>query len=254
MYGGSVARWFSRAARLVFACGAFSEVYEATSEIFLYPQKIRFFHVGEYGRKCRHHVDLEFFDCEYGCRVGRPHYHACLFNCGFDDLEIHSYNQYGEPYFTSSTLASIWKYGFVDVSELNYATASYGARYCLKKIGGLHADDHYAMVDDYGVMYWLQPEYATMSRRPGIGYDWFKKYKNDVFPRGEVYCPGKEPVRKVPRYYDELYKESNPLGFEEVKAARLKHLRENADEYSIERLEDKYKVKRAQIRSLKRVL
>ena len=25
-------------------------------------------------------------------------------------------------------------------------------------------------------------EYCTMSRKPGIGYDWFKKYKTDVFP------------------------------------------------------------------------
>ena len=55
---------------------------------FFPDQKVRYFYAGEYGRKCKHGIDLELVKCPL-CSVGRPHYHVCLFNCSFPDLEAY---------------------------------------------------------------------------------------------------------------------------------------------------------------------
>mgnify|MGYP006902734804 CR=1 FL=1 len=109
------------------------------------PQKIRFFYVGEYGRKCKHGIDLESVNCPL-CFVGRPHFHACLFNLSFDDLEAYQ-SDGGVMRYTSPTLEKIWGYGFVDVGELNFASASYVAGYVLKKVKGIKQPDHYMTVE-----------------------------------------------------------------------------------------------------------
>lgn len=212
-----------------------------------YPQQIRFFHVGEYGRKCKHGIDLERVKCPL-CFVGRPHYHACLFNCTFPDLVSYASDD-GVLRYTSPMLEDIWKYGFVDVGDLNYASAAYGARYILKKITGDRAHDHYMTYDEYGVITFLQPEYTTMSRKPGIGKKWFDRYKDDVFPSDETPVPGFGVVKKVPRYYEEIWREERPLSYEEIKAVRKKFKEEHEDEYTPDRLMAKYKVKVASLKN-----
>ena len=217
-----------------------------------YPQKIRFFHVGEYGRRCKHGIDLTVVRCPL-CFVGRPHYHACLFNVSFPDLQSYASDD-GVLRYTSPMLESIWKYGFVDVGDLNYASAAYGARYILKKITGSRAGDHYMSYDMNGEITFLRPEYTTMSRRPGIGYDWFQKYKSDVFPSDEVPVPGFGVIKKVPRYYEEIFKEERPLSLEEIKATRRRFKEEHEDDYTPQRLMDRYEVKKASLEFKKRVL
>lgn len=217
-----------------------------------YGQKIRFFHCGEYGNRCKHGLDLELVGCPL-CQVGRPHYHACLFNVSFDDLEVYTQSG-GEPRYTSQKLADIWKFGFVDVGELNFESAAYVARYILKKVTGHKADDHYMQCDLDGEVTFVSPEYVTMSRRPGVGKRWFDKYKSDVFPSDEVPVPGVGVLKSVPRYYEELFKIEDPLSLEEIKAVRQEFLRTHSDEFSPARLMDKYKVKKAQFGMLKRTI
>lgn len=219
---------------------------------FFSPRKIRFYHCGEYGRVCRHGFDLDRMSCPV-CKLGRPHYHACLFNCSFSDLESYG-SRNGELRFTSPTLERIWKYGFVDVGELNFESAAYVARYILKKVTGPIADDHYLSFMDDGTGVFLQPEYTTMSRRPGIGKRWFEKYRDDVFPSDEIPVPGSGVFKKVPRYYEELFGIAHPLSLEEIKEVRKKFREEHKDEYTPQRLMDKYKVKQAQVDLLKRNL
>lgn len=217
-----------------------------------FPQRIRFFHCGEYGNICKHNIDLRVVKCPM-CNVGRPHYHAILFNCSFDDLEVSGTNL-DEPRFTSPTLEKIWKYGFVDVGEVNFESAAYVARYVLKKVNGEAADSHYMQCDMDGVVTFVEPEYCTMSRKPGIGRDWYERYKDDVFPSDEVPVPGSGVFKKVPRYYEEILKHEDALTLEEIKAMRQKFMEENSDEYTPERLMDKYKVKKAQVNLLRRSL
>ena len=216
------------------------------------PHRIRFFHCGEYGNTCKHRIDLEHVGCPL-CNVGRPHYHAALFNCSFDDLEPYG-SSMGQLRYTSPTLEKIWKYGNVDVGELNFESAAYIGRYCLKKVTGDKADDHYMQIDMDGCATWVEPEYCTMSRNPGLGKDFYTMYKTDMFPSDEVPVPGQGVYKKVPRYYEELFKLTNPLSLEEIKEVRQKFREEHSDEYTPERLMDKYKVKKAQVDMLKRTL
>lgn len=215
-----------------------------------FPQKIRFFLCGEYGATCRHGGALELRQCEV-CTVGRPHYHLILFNCAFPDLEVYS-QQRGEPRFTSAILESLWGYGFVDVGEVTFESAAYVARYCLKKVTGVAADDHYRSLDEDGELHFLKPEFCTMSRRPGIGREWYRLYKGDMFPADDVPVPGSGVFKKVPRYYATLFENEEPLEFEEIKRLRQVFRKEHEEEYSPARLMAKYQVKKAQIALLKR--
>ena len=213
-----------------------------------FPQRIKYYHCGEYGSICEHGFDLEEQECPL-CNVGRPHYHACLFNVSFDDLTPYA-TKGDKTYFTSPKLERIWKYGFVDVGELNFQTAAYVARYILKKITGPRAEGHYEKITLDGEVLELEPEYATMSN--GIGKEWYQRYKADVFPSDEVPVPGHGVIKGVPRYYEELLRLEDEWQHEEVKQNRQIFRAENAHEYTPERLMAKYKVKKAQLSTLKR--
>ena len=216
-----------------------------------YPQKIRFFACGEYGNICKHRINLDAVRCPLCC-VGRPHFHACLFNCSFPDLVSYGASDAGELRYTSGFLESIWKYGFVDVGALNFDSAAYVARYCLKKRTGKMADDHYMLYDLDGVVTFVTPEFSLMSRRPGIGRAWFDRFKDDLFPSDEVPVPGAGVFKGMPRYYDELFKIEEPLKLEEIKAVRQKFLSEHREDFTPQRLMDKYKVAKARTNLLKR--
>lgn len=208
--------------------------------------KLKYYHCGEYGSICRHGIDLNKVKCPM-CNVGRPHYHAILFNCSFNDLRPYGVNhKTGEDRYTSKELEDIWGYGFVDVGNVTFQSAGYVARYCMKKVNGQHADEHYSSIDtETGEIIQLEHEYSTMSN--GIGKDWFNKYKTDVFPSDEVPVPGEGVVKKVPRYYEEIMKTIDEDVVEEVKEARQKFRRDNEEEYTPERLMSKYKIKKAQV-------
>lgn len=57
-----------------------------------------------------------------------------------------------------------------------------------------------------------------MSRRPGIGARWFKKYGDGVYAHDSVIVRAREC--KPPRYYDRLFKAVRPLDFERIALAR----------------------------------
>ncbi len=190
------------------------------------PQKIRYFHCGEYGDE-----NL------------RPHYHACMFNCSFDD-EIVFEDKEGLISYTSKSLAKLWPYGFSTVAEVNFNTAAYVAGYILKKITGLQAKEAYLRSDEYGVALWVTAPYVTMSlgrKKPGgIGAQFYEKYKSDFYPCDEVPIPGLGVRKKVPRYYDKILAEENPELLELVKAYREQFIKEHAADFTPERLKDKY--------------
>ena len=217
------------------------------------PRKIRFFHCGEYGSICKHGLDLDVVSCPM-CNVGRPHYHCALFGVTFDDLRAYKPDGLGDYYYTSPTLEDIWKYGFVDVGELNFNSASYVARYILKKITGDKADHWYMDFDEYGVVTFLTPEYMTCSRRPGIGSAFYDKYKSDFFPLDRSPVPGHGVIQKVPRYYDDKLRVQDPDLFAKVQEMREVFLREHADEYTPDRLRQKYHCLKSKVKDMERRL
>ena len=59
-----------------------------------------------------------------------------------------------------------------------------------------------------------------MSRNPGIGHDWYKKYKTDVFPKDYVTLNGRR--YRVPRYYYSLLEAENFKDARKIRMARRK--------------------------------
>lgn len=215
--------------------------------------QIRYFAVGEYGRKCKHGIDLTSYNCPL-CNCGRPHFHACIFNLSFSDLEAYQSDNAVTRY-TSPTLEKIWGYGFVDVGELNYNSAAYCAKYILKKVRKVNCDHHYMSYDMNGEITFITPEFTMMSRgnasykgkKCGIGAGWYEKYKSDVFPSDETPVPGFGVMKGVPRYYYEMLKEEDPDMYESVKRKRLQYMFDNKEEFTAERLEAKAKCKKAKL-------
>ncbi len=201
-----------------------------------FPQKIRYFHCGEYGDESL-----------------RPHYHACLFNVSFDDQFVYQQEQ-GITTYESETLQNLWPYGFCTIGELNFETASYTAGYILKKINGNEANETYLRSDEYGVCYWVKPPYTTMSLKPGIGAEFYEKYKNDFFPSDESPIPGKGIIKKVPRYYEKVLEQSDSEKFRMVKDLRKVWISKHRDEFTPERLMDKYKCARSRASTQQREL
>jgi len=199
----------------------------------------------------RHTERISYFHCgEYGDQGGRPHYHAILFGVDFADREPWATSGAGHAQFTSPFLSTMWEHGLATFGSVTFESAGYCARYCLKKVNGDRAEEHYRRVDpESGEVYWLTPEYATMSLKPGIGKRWFEKYGNEVANYDGCVVNGR--MTGSPRYYDKLRGKAvmKPVKRERVFAA-LEHASDNTDK----RLAVRRKVKEAALRSLKRSL
>lgn len=195
---------------------------------------------------------FRFFHCgEYGENFSRPHYHACIFGFDFPDRKVFKESA-GSVIYTSALLEDVWSRGFCTVGNLTFESAAYVARYVLKKVNGDEADEHYMRVDQYGEIHRVEPEYVTMSRRPGIGKGWFERWSNEVYPCDEVVSRG-FPARP-PRYYDNLMVEIDPAVMEAVKAERKLRIADVAHDCTEARLRVREKCAQARVSLLRRPL
>jgi len=170
--------------------------YEPVPDSKRYP--IRYFHCGEYGEKLQ-----------------RPHHHACIFNFQFPDrVQWESYkvssaarNRVKEQtkLYTSKILTELWTHGLAVIGEVTWQSAAYVARYITKKINGAEAAVHYLNGHpdlETGECYYLEPEYITMSRCPGIGSYWFDLHGEDQYNKDYITHLGKK--YGIPAFYDKL--------------------------------------------------
>lgn len=180
----------------------------------------------------------------------RPHYHACLFNHDFEDKTLWT-TRNGVKLYHSEILNKLWGKGFATTGDVTFESAAYVARYITKKITGEQAEQHYTRIDDStGEILHVEPEYTTMSRRPGIGKGWYDKFKTDVYPSDQIIINGK-PV-KPPKYYDSLYELEDPALHADLKTKRITSI--NQEDQTPDRLHTREVVKLAAIKSLKRDL
>lgn len=162
---------------------------------------------------------IRFFQCgEYGELFARPHHHVILFNYFPQDSRYFKLSK-GNKIFLSEEIAEAWPHGLHSVQSMSYDAAAYCSKYILKKINGDPAADHYQG---------RQPEFVTMSRRPGIGKAWYDKYKNDVYNLDKIVLDN-EHIFRPPRYYDELYEGDCPDHLRELKRKRRKAAASNPD-------------------------
>lgn len=216
-------------------------------------------------RKALSPIKIRFFHCgEYGEINARPHYHACIFGYSFPDKEFLKNTDTGEKLYISKILVDAWiepdgkdlpppnnwvgyynpkSYGYSTIGNVTFESAAYVARYITKKITGDKAESHYAGRD---------PEYTTMSRRPGIGKNWYDEFNGDVFPSDEVVLRGKQ--MRPPRFYDKQLEKSDPALYEKIKLDRKAEAVKNAPDNTTRRLLTKEQCKLAQFKQLKRGL
>lgn len=180
------------------------------------PQKIRF-----------------FMGAEYGEQTGRPHHHAILFNCDFPDKKLVRNNSKGQLY-TSATLDSLWSNGSTTIGNVTMESAQYVAKYAVKKIYGDMAKSHYQG---------KKPEYSTMSRKPGIGTNWLKKYSTDVYPNDYVVIKNGSKI-KPPKFYDNILAKEQEQVYAKIKSIRKSNAKISPDN-TFERLFTRETVKKA---------
>lgn len=198
-------------------------------------------------RKAIYPTKVRYFACgEYGDTTNRPHYHVILFGYDFSDSRfVHQVTPSG-ILWRSDKLNEIWGNGHCVIANVTFDTCAYTARYILKKTTGEAAEERYEGIE---------PEYTVMSRRPGIAYQWFEDYKNDVYPYDRVVLIDDEKARvcRPPKYYDRLYDLECPDVMADIKARRIEKAKsKEAELYDANRMLAKEQFKLQQIKKLKR--
>ncbi len=198
--------------------------------------------------------EIRFYACgEYGeTRTKRPHYHVCCFGFDFDDKLLRGQSEGGFDVYSSEFLDERWGFGRTEIGELTFETAAYTARYCTKKITGEKAVGHYTRILEDGRMVEVEPEFALMSLKPGIGAAHYEEYREEIVGFDTCVINGMES--KPPRYYDKLLEREDPKAYEAVKRRRRSAALEGEKDQTLERRTVREKVKKAQVGRLKKVI
>lgn len=199
---------------------------------------------------------IRYFACgEYGELKQRPHYHLIIFGYDFPDKMLWSMSN-GNALYRSEFLESVWTKGFATIGDVTFESAAYVARYVTKKWKKdpreteTEVNMANAVIDkDTGEIHEIEPEFALMSRRPGIGQKWLETFKGDT-DKDFITVNGK--VMSLPKYYDRLLEEKDPNNWMRRKGKRIRKAKEKEHDNTYERLKAKEKVKLAQANMLKR--
>lgn len=190
---------------------------------------------------------------EYGPKTLRPHYHAVIFGHDFrEDREQIGEGARGDALYESKSLNEIWSYGYVRIGDVNYRSAGYVARYLLKKAKSEAAKESaYHRIDAETGEYWIvSPEFSLMSRRPGLGRQYYDSYKHELYPSD--FCIIEGVKHRLPKYYDSILEKEDPELWNLVKEERRKRFSKHKNNNTSERLRVRERFKEAQIKFLKR--
>lgn len=213
-------------------------------------------HLQDFFRRLRKsHGTFRYFAAgEYGERDNRPHYHAIIFGLDFaEDRKFFKTTPQGHKLFISKTLTETWQNGHATVASFSYSTASYTARYVLKKVTGKDAPEFYQRLNIVtGELVPVLPEFSLMSLKPGIGATWYDKFKKDAFPSDFLIHEGKKHT--VPRFYADRLKRDSEQIHKEVKLKRKKSMIAQAHNATPDRLAVREECKKSQIKTLSRSL
>lgn len=146
-----------------------------------------------------------FASGEYGDKTHRPHYHVIVFG--------YYWNHKTAP-GSFLDLEKIWGHGQIRAGDVNENTASYVAKYTIKKYKGSLSEFMYQG---------LEPEFAIMSRRPGIG----DAYRRQFAGRPRY---GKGGVKiNPPRYYRSYNNECFDVARKQLLEARSTYIKKCQD-------------------------
>lgn len=152
-------------------------------------------HAEEFRYRLRYALGFGFryyYVGEYGERGGRPHYHWLLFGL--------------QPY--ASVFERIWEKGSIHVGEFSVDSAAYCAGYVTKKWTDKEHKD----------LHGRHPEFARMSRRPGIGVHGLQSIIGWLYSsEGAAYLQRMRDVPQTVRFNGGIF----PLGRHLVSQLRL---------------------------------
>lgn len=162
---------------------------------------------------------------EYGDKLSRPHYHACIFGYDFPDKYYWKKSERGNIEYRSPTLEKAWPHGHCTIGPFSEQTAGYTARYIMKKQTGENAELHYQR-DFNGCVVNVTPEFILTSRRPALGMRWIEKYWRDVFGhnRDQVIFQGKQCP--PPYYYVRWLMKHQPEHYEMYRSRNIERAKE----------------------------
>lgn len=180
-------------------------------DLVLFMKKIR----NNYGNGIR------FFAAGEYTQAFRPHFHVLFFGLDFADKVPFKKSPSGEMLYRSDGLEKLWTAGYSSIGAVTFESAGYVAKYALKKVTGVVANDVFrSTIEDFG----LVPEFVQMSRGSkklgtgGIGRAWFEKYADEVFPMDRVFM--RDKWMKPPRFFMNVYAKDHPLEVELLKLDR----------------------------------
>lgn len=202
-------------------------------------------------RKHLGHNRVRFFACgEYGGAGNRPHYHAIIYGYDFPDRQPWRKSDSGFVCYRSEILERLWPCGFAELGTVTRESLGYVARYVLKKVNGPAAEEHYLRANPVtGEVHRVAPEFITMSTKPGIGAEWYTRFKTDAFPSDFVIVDGKK--KPVPRYYKKQLEIGEDL---RVSSKRQVKAKKHADNQTPDRLAIREEVQERRAERLKRTI
>lgn len=185
-----------------------------------------------------HGVPFRFFVCgEYGERTLRPHYHMCLFGWRPDDAAKCNSVFSEHDVYKSATVERLWGKGFAEFGEITPASAAYTASYALKKSKGDDKTGRYERVHLHtGEIRAVEREFAHMSLKPGIGYEWLQKFHPEVFNSGHDAIRVGNGFKPVPRYFKRIFLDIDAIGVDEFQARCFDFISRNAWDHTPSRL------------------
>lgn len=164
---------------------------------------------------------LRYYACgEYGENTFRPHYHAIVFGL----LLVDRGRTTSDGYYSSDLISKAWPFGQHTCGEVTFRSCAYVARYVCGKVTGSNSEAHY---------HGRCPEFALMSRRPGIGAGWFDKYGRETYLHDSVVIEGREV--RPPRFYDSLNDKVDSSRMVEVRRMRRRRAMLAMDDNTVDR-------------------
>lgn len=122
---------------------------------------------------------IKYYACgEYGDELGRPHYHAIMFNTYWEDFTPH-------PTLRGKYLSKAWPFGIISLGTVELASANYVAGYVLKKL------------EDPREYVLKHPPFKIQSQ--GIGKQWALDNKKYIIDNLGLTVFGLNQT--IPRYY-----------------------------------------------------
>jgi len=197
---------------------------------------------------------VRFFACgEYGEGRGRPHYHLLLFGFDFPDKVYLKESAGGAKLYRSPMLEHLWPCGFSCTGAVTYESAAYVARYILKKTLGDGGKSYDVADPETGeIVGELGREFVTMSRRPGIGAAWIKRWHGEVYGRSDNYVVVRGQRMRPPSYYDRFLEKADPARFDRMKVQRVDAGLNHADDRTPDRLRVREAVTKARVATFAR--